>query len=145
MIVASSMSKKQRKEVGEYIRDLADLLMLRDWAFTLKHDPITNDDEAIATVTATYGRKRAVIELCADFLEMSHEEIRHVLVHELIHVHMEPSCSIVRHSLPAMVGQPAYLSLWESFTQQIEYGVDGLADGIAPLLPLPKFKKGVKR
>lgn len=133
------LTKKQRKRLGKYILEVARWLELRDWTWTLMHDPL-EEKWAVAKVTPTYGRKLATIEFCKDFADLSPEVQRHTIVHELVHCHFDPACSIMRHGLTkTAMRQRTYDVLWESYTQQVEFAVDGIASALARHLPLPKI------
>lgn len=128
------MTKKERKALGLYIRWVGDAMELRDWTFELsRKEP---DTDAFATVTPTYGRKIAVIDLCPDFRAMAPEKQRHVIVHELVHCHLEPAASMVRSDLEKHLGETTDRVFWDGFKRQVEYGVDALASAIAKHMPL---------
>ena len=73
------------------------------------------------------GRKYANLRLGECFLVDAAEEQRHTIVHELLHCHLGPMTRMIE----AHDGMPPAAML------ALEYCVDGLADAIAPLLPLP--------
>lgn len=108
-------------------RLLADALALRDWNFVVSPEPCA--PRFNARIEPTFGRKLATLHVRADFLCLAPHEQRHALTHELLHCHFAPACDVAREVLPKRA--------LGAFIVNLEYGVDGLADALAPLLPLP--------
>jgi hypothetical protein len=109
-----------------YLRDVADRLHLRDWRFVIAED-LPNDRDSIATAWCCYGRKYATLRLNDSFLADNRDEQRNTIVHELVHAHLAPYVRAVE----TMTNDDKVLRLL------MEYSVDGLANAIAPLVPLP--------
>lgn len=130
------MKRSEAIRWGRYIRHMANQLGLRDWTLTLETSGCP--DDALACVTPTEGRKLAIIRLCDDWLDLTADDQRHCIAHELIHCHFDSADNIVRLDARPQMSQSAYDVMLAGFVRQMEYGVDGLADAIAPLLPLPK-------
>lgn len=128
------MTDGQRDSLGEYIRRIADEMALRDWTFSVLSEPAEADESA--HIDITYGRKHALIRVAHDFVEFRPAAQRHSIVHELVHCHLEPACSIFQNEVQDALGFASGSLLWAGFKRNVEYGVDGLADAIAPLLPL---------
>lgn len=124
------MSDPSRQRFAPYLSDLADRMRLKDWKIILSDDP-PDKDEAAAMVNPVYGRKVASVRLSQHFLDSDSEAQRHYLVHELLHCHLEPAWMIAMDAIPHAVEAP--------FTRMAEYAVDGIADVLAPLMPLPWF------
>jgi hypothetical protein len=118
------LTRRQRWE--PYLRYLADALHLRDWRVDVYEDP-PEDPTATASCCPISGRKVAIVRVAESFLTDGPAEQRHTLVHELIHCHFGPPWRMLE----------AHGSLPPAALLAMEYGVDGLADAIAPLLPLP--------
>jgi hypothetical protein len=116
----------RRERWAPYVRQLGDLLRLRDWRIQVNEDA-PGDSSAIASCAPVEGRKYAVIRLGESFLTDTAEEQRHTITHELLHCHLGPMIRMIE----AHDGLPPAAKL------AMEYCVDGLADAIAPLLPLP--------
>ncbi len=132
------MTKKEWDQWGRYIRHIANRLGLRDWYLFLDHKPA--DDCCTATIEAIEGRKHADIKKKKNWQDLSVDVQRHAIVHEMIHLHFISTKDIIRLDLLRHMSQSAYDVMWDGFKRQMEYGVDGLADAIAPLLPLPNIK-----
>jgi hypothetical protein len=116
----------RRERWAPYVRQLADLLCLRDWRIEVYEDA-PSDSSAIASCQPVTGRKYAAIRLSESFLTDPKTDQRHTLTHELLHCHLGPMTRL----LEANEAMPAAVQL------AMEYCVDGLADAIAPLLPEP--------
>ncbi len=129
------MTEDQWQSLERYVRQVADGLRLRDWTVNVERDAPENPD-AGGSVRIIYGRKLAYIRVCSDFASYTPQEQRHTVIHELIHIHLEPACNIVLNDVREYLGRAADDLLWSGFKRSMEYGVDGLADAVAPLLPL---------
>ncbi len=116
----------RRQRWAPYVRQLADTLRLRDWRIEVYEDAPA-DSTATASVCPVNGRKYAVVRFGESFLTDEPADQRHTIVHELLHCHLGPMCRMIE----AHDGLPPAANL------AMEYCVDGLADAIAPLLPLP--------
>jgi hypothetical protein len=126
---------RDRKDYQGYVRELADLLRLKDWSFILKEENPT-DPEAWASIVCVQGRKLGVLRLSEDVIRQDPEELRRSVVHELLHCHLA-AADYVADLLPQ--GERA------AYRNQREYGTDALSDAIAPLLPLPQFADPLSR
>jgi hypothetical protein len=126
------MLDPRRQRWLPYVRDLADRLHLKDWAFALDDDGPSGSDDA-ASICCVEGRRIGHIRLSDSFLANIPTVQRHIVTHELIHCHVDAAWSIAVEAMPAEV-HPA-------FRRMAEHAVDGLADAFAPLMPLPKFAK----
>ncbi len=131
-----------RKEMGEYIRHLADLCGLRDWTITLAAQP--TDAGNNGQVACTYGRKQATIQLAHDWPDKDPEEVRHTVTHELLHCHLDP-VSRVLENVETNLGEAVYGVVRCAHRDAIEWAVDGIADAVAPLLPLPVKTKATRK
>jgi len=101
-------------------------MALRDWSIRIGEGPPT-DPDADAAIHLVPGRKVARIWLSEETLSAaSVEEQRHTLVHELIHCHFNLVDALV-----------AGEEVRRIVLMCLEYGIDGLADAIAPRMPLP--------
>ncbi|MCL5292552.1 MAG: hypothetical protein M1548_08515 [Actinobacteria bacterium] len=132
------MNKSDFNRFCSYVRQIADLLHLKDWRIRIEVDEAEDFDGFMAVVHPIEGRKRARLILCKEWLELSPEDQRHSIVHELVHCHLAGAGDIVRLDLLKNMSQSSYDIFYGGFKRQIEYAVDGLADAVAPLLPLPR-------
>lgn len=138
----SKVLKGDRDQLGEYLRELADLMGLRDWYLTMSHEEPVDDTHG-AECAVTYGQKAATITFREDWSTWGVEEVRRLAVHELIHCHMESmqwSLNNVKH----LVGVTAFNVIGDAFVDSMEVAIDGMAREWAKMLPLPIKKKADK-
>jgi len=136
--VWDGMSRAQWDDLAEYVREVANRIELRDWAFRLDRLPLgTKDDDrdAYAMVTVVYGRKLARIAFCHEWNTIAADERRHVVVHELLHCHVNQVHILLSNQLPSMIGDHAWEPINQSIRFQTEHIVDALADALAPHMP----------
>jgi hypothetical protein len=119
--------REKGRDWGPYIRRLADAMGLRDW--TVGHDGREPYDDGRASAECVYGRKILWVRLSDDFHADKPERQRQTVVHELIHAHFSAMNRFLREELD---DRP-----FATYRLLAEYGVDALADVIAPHLPLP--------
>ena len=136
--VWEGMTRARLDAIGKYFRWCADTLNLRDWMIVVSHASLAPDDDALACVDATYGRRHATITLSWNFAGLTREEQRHVIVHELVHLLLEPGMARLRKALPQTVGEQTAQVILESVRLDNEYAVDGITDMLAKTFPLPK-------
>lgn len=138
------MKKKHRQAIDVYVRYLANELGLRDWTIRIDvvDDPgagldIDPREEASAVITPATGRKFAAIKIPHHMPDLRREDIRHTLVHELVHCHLEPLWDhITSEYIGGILGAPANQVFMGAANQHLEVAVDGLADVLAPRMPL---------
>jgi hypothetical protein len=124
------MTDPRKQRFGPYIRSVADNMELRDWSFQVR-DTEPTAPNSLAQVDCTFGRKLAVVSLSDNFLDLSKEDQRQTIVHELTHCLLEPAMSTLRQ----MIDDDQFQILLPG----IEYSVDAIADAIAPRMNLPEF------
>lgn len=121
--------------LGPYLRCLADRMGLRDW--TVGHDEKDPGGDRHASARWVYGRKRLWVRFSPEFHADAAEARRQTAVHELIHAHFAPVDDFLREHLGAKA--------FSDYRMLSEYGVDALADVIAPHMPLPSEVRAVKK
>jgi len=128
-----------RDQIEPYLRELADLVGLRDWNVQVSNDPPANPEHA-ACIDVRYGLKVAVISFHPQWAQDDPESFRAICVHELLHAHVNH----VRwplNNVAELVGKAIYDPLYQSVTDYIEYAVDAIATEWAKTLPLPVTAK----
>jgi len=125
------MTDPRKQAFAPYIRRLGDTLALKDWTFDIVSSAPSDNGEV--SIEPIVGRKLVLIRLSEEFLESGPGEQRHSLTHELIHAHHAPMIEIAKQTMSD--------NAWSSFKLMMEYATDGLADGIASLLPLPESER----
>ncbi len=115
-----------------YVRDMADRMGLRDWKITILDEP-SDDDAAGGQCDLVYGRKVADLKIR---VPSAPEELRHVVVHELLHCHaalLDWNANSIEKAL-----SPQAFDLWHyGFEDAQEIMIDGIATAWAETLPLP--------
>jgi hypothetical protein len=129
------MPRHEFNRLKDYLRDIADRLGLRDWTLDMSYEPLQSDDDGAACVKCLYGRKRVEVRVARDWAKMDGEDKRHYIVHELIHPHFDASHSLFENELKKLVGESMATALEAQHRQHIEFGVDAMADALAPLMP----------
>lgn len=123
------MKDQDWEVLARYVRDAADQLGLRDWLLILKHDPPAAQI-ALAEVRPVQGRKVATIRVCLEFRELTSDEQRQVVLHELLHCHLEEAHVYLRTVLTKALGEGAEPIL-EAHRLKAEYAVDAIATEVA--------------
>jgi hypothetical protein len=146
------LKKKQKKAIDCYVRACANEIGLRDWTLTVDitdqedlraTDDHDGDDQVWgAACDPVKGRKYATIKFGTPnierLLEGDLEDFRQTVAHELTHCHFAPLWDQMRLDLhkAGLLSQPVYDIFIASAERNLEYGIDAMADAIAPRLPL---------
>lgn len=130
------MSDADFEELCRYLRAIADDLALRDWTIVVKREPA--ETGANAQVRPIVGRKLAELRFAWDFRDDLPERQRHTVVHELLHLHFASAQHAIEFDLAKhhALNDHEHEIIWQSFLRQFEYGIDGIADGVAERFPL---------
>lgn len=122
--------------MDEYLRTLANTMGLTDWSFTLKD---MEHEDALATITVSFGRQEACIELSPAFYAADPEEQRTTLIHELLHAHHAPVDELMENALPEALGKEALAVFAEAYRIMVERMIDPVSVAIANMgvIPLP--------
>ena len=135
------MRKRDRKELGRYVRWIADEMGLRDW--TLRIDiaqpEAPNGADGMewgASCAPIPGRKAATITFAPWQRNVDLEQLRETVVHELTHCHFFGLWDTVRRDILHPLGQTTYDVFVAGLERHMEYGVDAMAEALAPHMPL---------
>lgn len=123
-----------RGELGKYVRELADVMGLRDWTITMRDEPCSED--CAADIQVTYGRKFASIRFDPDWASEKPETLRATCIHELLHCHLKPTEWALNNAQSAL-GMLAFGVLSGAYEDALEVAIDGIANEWANTLPLP--------
>lgn len=126
------MTDPRRQRFAPYVRRLADMMGLKDWGIKIR-DENPSDSTALASVTCTYGQKQAQIRITADFLVDTADQQRYVLVHELVHCHLDLPGNIAEDELSEASKR--------NYRRTAEMAVDAIARSWAVSLPLPNAEE----
>jgi len=135
------MKKRDRKELGRYVRHCADEMGLRDWTIELAIDtPSVDIDEydasvIDATMECVNGQKLGVLCCPASIRARDREQIRHTVVHELTHCHFAELFETGSHFL-RQLGPTATAAADWSYRLSMERAVDAIAREWSRHLPL---------
>ncbi len=141
-----SLTKRDRKYLGSYMRECADAMELRDWHLDLSHEgPEPHHGNAYASAEPIFGQRRAVFRFCSTFRELRPDEQRNIVVHELVHCHLASIQSMVEKDLEEPLGKAVDAMFFSAFQRSVEYATDALAAAIAKHLPLPEWPKPKKK
>jgi hypothetical protein len=128
------MDKERRHVWGGYLRALADKMALRDWTIITCEEPA--EDGCVATARCSYGRKTVSISFQVGFDRLPPEEQRQTCIHELLHAHWGAMDQVI-HDTKQAQNKDWMHRLADTIHLHHEYGVDALADVLAPFFPLP--------
>ena len=129
-----------RVQLEEYLKELSLLMKLTDWDIRIDWARKADNDN-LAEIIATYGQKRAVLRLGRKFLRDTAGDQRHTLVHELVHCHISNIMDLVWTTHDQVLTNKQAKMLEPSFELSMETTVDGIADALAPMMPLPYWAK----
>ena len=120
----------------QYLRDLADRLLLRDWEIALSRE-WPQDPLAYAAVVVCREDNQAVIYLQDGFLGHPAEDRRKWLTHELMHVHLDRPQRVMERLGEQFPDNTATVFAKQMHHDEIEISVCRLVRILAPTLPLP--------
>ncbi len=126
------MSDELWEEVYQVVGRLMKTMNLPHWRIKLSREP--DDEDTGASIHPIDGQWVATMKLGIYWHTMTVADKRNSLVHELIHVHLQPMNDVMRLGLPVILGQPIYNTLWEPFRQQNEYAVDAISRFITEMI-----------
>lgn len=137
-----ALSKRDRKELGRYLRWVANEMELRDWTVALAHEPCSADAEGHASCVD--GQRHITVSVNEHFRDSPPEDQRETIVHELIHAHHSGCWRMVQTDLAEALGKPVYYVFCDSYRRAMELNIDALSKTIAKHMPpidWPKAKR----
>lgn len=130
------MNDVQFAAYSEYLRDLANRLLLADWEVELGRSKA--DDDAWAQVRVSDVENHARIKVnWPEFFHRTPEEQREWLTHECLHLHLDRPDRIVAQLAEQWSENSATQFAKTAHSKEIEICVQRLARLLAPHLPLP--------
>lgn len=133
------VTDEQYAAIDGYLRQLADVMGLKDWEIHLQRKRPDNPNHA-ACIQSIYGRRHANVWVDDAFLDDAPESQRETLTHELLHLHINP----IKHALQnarSNLGEHTYGVVEGMMDDATEFAVDGIARVLAAYLPLPPQEK----
>jgi hypothetical protein len=131
------LSAEQRIEIGRWLREVADLLWLRDWTIIVGSQP-PSDGDAWATTTPTDNYLEALIKVHASMLSEPRDTIRRALVHELVHLHHGDLLEAVRDATKS-AGDTVQDFAEATVRRYCERWVDTMARVVVARMELPSL------
>lgn len=117
---------------ADYSKRARVILRLQDWIIELS--PIAVEEGSLARICFPKGRKFGTIQFGPGFWQGPLTEQRSTVVHELIHCHLAAMDIMIRDWADDVMGKNEADNFINAYTQAMEYGVDGLAEALAPLI-----------
>lgn len=127
-VVNNHFTPEQAQSLQKYINILAEMLDLGHWDIFLTHESAKDDTNA--SIHPVYGRHVAALSVNKGWFSYSREVQRNTILHELLHVVHNRQTEVIRttHQINAV---------WTTFERETELMVDGLANALEDLFPLP--------
>lgn len=129
--------------LGRYVRELADLMGLRDWTVQTNTDvklDATNhrfaDGQVVASVRIPHGTKSLELTVDNAWSRWDADTLRRVIVHELVHAHLIVMLWAF-DNIQNVVGGALFEVLDSAFDDAHELATDAIAVAWAETLPLP--------
>lgn len=122
-----------------YVRLVADLFGLRDWVIVVSAEHC--EEGILADTETTYGQRIALLRFNEKWQEWDMDELRSTVVHELLHVHTEPTSELLADIVGATLDEKASAVTTAAVSYSMERAVDQIAVAIAPYFPLPEDVK----
>jgi DNA-directed RNA polymerase subunit F len=119
-----------------YVRLVADLFGLRDWTIIISLEHC--DEDTLADTELTYGQRIARLRFNEKWAEWDPDDLRSTVVHELIHVHTEPTSELLADIAGATLDEKTAAAMTSAVSYSLERAVDQIAVAIAPYFPLPE-------
>jgi len=122
-------------KLTRYVRDVADLIKLKDYEIMLDFSAPAESDchaEIYPHEQMSYAR----IRFSSDFKTLPAEDIRYYVVHEICHLHFVGFADVLE-SMTTHLPMAVYQSLLNSHEKVEERTVDNLAKVICQFMPLP--------
>lgn len=119
-----------------YVRDVADVIGLRDHSFEVRQAALPTGVRA--TCDCVTGRRYARITVCEQFFELEAEEQREAITHEEVHAHLHVLMEHVEQ-LREELGRAHHQSLSAAYRRDLERVTDALTTAFVSHIPLPSF------
>ena len=119
-----------------YVRVVADVFGLRDWEIIVSTEHC--EEDTLADTETTYGQRLARLRFNEKWQDWSPEDLRSTVVHELIHVHTEPTSELLADVAAVVLDEKVASAMMSAVSYSLERAVDQIAVAIAPYFPLPQ-------
>ena len=136
----AAVNDAQHTAYQNYIRDLTDRLLLKDWEFELKRE--WADDDAYAEVSVSRDEDHFSIHITEGFAGYPPVQRREWLVHEILHAHTARAEQQIERLEELLSVNEAVKLAKQAFDDEMEIVVQRLARIIGARMPLPPEVKG---
>jgi len=127
---------KQKEAVSLYVYSLAKIMKLQDWKIKVKWDKFCDEfDDAYATNTPVGDSRHCEIRFSERFLELDDQEMTQAVVHELLHCYYFPVEDYTEDMFTKATDEKSAELFSIGHTKLMETAIDGIADGIANVVP----------
>lgn len=130
-------TKARREALVAYVEQLMAVLKLSEWHVTI--DLASDSGDAYAQVHLVIAQQNATLELSPSFLDFDPVCQRDTLVHELLHLHLNPIADLSSQLLGDALDGPLVAMHERGVLHDIEGRVDVLACAVGALLDPPDF------
>jgi hypothetical protein len=129
-------NQKQKTAITEYLFKTATILKLQDWKIKVKWDKFCDEfDDAYATNTPVGDSRHCEIRFSERFLELDDSEMTQAVVHELLHCYYFPAEDYTEEMFSKATDEKSAELFSIGYTKLMETAIDGVADGIATIVP----------
>ncbi len=131
-----NLSAEEFDVLRAYVEMVAGKLHLRDWAFGIAREGA--GPEHAAYVSRRFGQREATVWFSSDFRSRDPGEQRDTVVHEVMHVHLDPMMQVIRNDLreSRCLTPREYDLLHATMMREVEEANDRICRAFAEFLPL---------
>lgn len=127
---------KQKEAISLYVYSMAKIMKLQDWKIKVKWDKFCDEfDDAYATNTPVGDSRHCEIRFSERFLELDDQEMTQAVVHELLHCYYFPVEDYTEEMFTKATDEKSTELFSIGHTKLMETAIDGIADGIANVVP----------
>jgi hypothetical protein len=119
----------------EWVRTCANTVGLSAWEIEVVREELPKN--VIARCRVPRARQFGEVVVDDEFFDLTPEEQRATIVHELLHCHFAQITEVVEESLPVMLGKPAYHVFEVAHDLALERCLEATAVAFAEMLPVP--------
>jgi len=130
------MTPAEHHQLADYVRAVGYDMNLSGWTIRVKREPA--QPNAGADVMVYRARWIAELRVADRFFSESHAEQRELIVHELLHVHLD-RMDTAYNCVEELIGTPAFTVLSSAYRTAEELSIDALTTILAPIMPLPSW------
>jgi hypothetical protein len=121
-----------------YCRAVGNILKLQDWRIIVNCEK--PEEEFLAISFCVEGQHKVILKFSDEFFTITSEEQKIVVIHELLHAHLDELGEILRVDLGDLkaMSKREYELLYGMHKRQAEYITETLANAFAPFIDNPQ-------